>query len=95
MDRGDDFLLIDVREASEFEIVRIPGSVLIPLGQFIDGSALKNLPRDKEIVLHCRVGGRSATALSILKNDGFRDVTHVEGGVLAWAHHIDTTCTVY
>lgn len=95
MDRGDDFLLIDVREASEFEIVRIPGSVLMPLGNFIDGSALKNLPREKEIVLHCHMGGRSATALSILKNDGFRDVTHVEGGVLAWAHHIDTTCTVY
>ena len=95
MDRGDDFLLIDVREASEFEIVRIPGSVLIPLGQFMDGSALEDLPRDKEIILHCHVGGRSATALAILKSAGFKDVTHVEGGVLAWAQHIDTTCTVY
>jgi len=95
MDKGDDFLLIDVREANEFEIVRIPGSVLIPLGNFIDGSALKNLPRDKEIILHCHLGRRSATALSILKNAGFRDVTHVEGGVLAWAQRIDTTCTVY
>jgi adenylyltransferase/sulfurtransferase len=95
MDRGDDFLLIDVREANEFEIVRIPGSILIPLGHFIDGSALINLPRDKEIILHCHLGRRSATALSILKNAGFRDVTHVEGGVLAWAQRIDTTCTVY
>ena len=95
LDRGDDFLLIDVREASEFEIVRIPGSVLVPLGKFIDGSALINLPREKEIVLHCHIGGRSATALAILKNDGFRWVTHVEGGVLAWARHIDATCTVY
>jgi adenylyltransferase/sulfurtransferase len=95
MDRGDDFLLIDVREASEFEIRRIPGSVLIPLGNFIDGSALKSLPKDKEIIVHCHSGGRSATALSILKNAGFRDVTHVEGGILAWAQHIDTTCTVY
>lgn len=95
MDKGDDFLLIDVREANEFEIVRIPGSVLIPLANFIDGSALKNLPRDKAIILHCHLGRRSATALSILKNAGFRDVTHVEGGVLAWAQRIDTTCTVY
>lgn len=95
MDRDDDFLLIDVREASEFEIVRIPGSVLIPLGKFIDGSVLKDLPKDKEIILHCHVGGRSATALSILKQAGFKDVTHVEGGVLAWAQRIDTTCTVY
>lgn len=95
MDKGEDFLLIDVREASEFEIVRIPGSVLIPLGHFIDGSALKDLPKDKEIILHCHVGGRSATALSILKQAGFKDVTHVEGGVHAWAQLIDTTCTVY
>lgn len=94
MDRGDDFLLIDVREASEFEIVRIPGSVLIPLGNFIDGSALKNLPKDKEIIVHCHSGGRSATALSILKNADFRDVTHVKGGILAWTQHIDATCTV-
>lgn len=95
MDRGDDFLLIDVRESREFEIARIPGSVLIPLGHFIDGSALKNLPIDKEIVLHCHVGGRSASALSILKNVGFLDVKHVEGGIHAWAQHIDSTCTVY
>ncbi|MDP1851045.1 MAG: molybdopterin-synthase adenylyltransferase MoeB [Candidatus Planktophila sp.] len=95
IDSGDDFLLIDVREASEFEIVRIPGSVLIPLRHFIDGSALKSLPKEKEIIVHCHSGGRSATALSILKNAGFLDVTHVEGGVLAWAKHIDTTCTVY
>ena len=95
MDRGDDFLLIDVREASEFEILRIPGSVLIPLGYFIDGSALKSLPKDKEIIVHCHSGGRSSTALSILKSAGFKDVTHVEGGVLAWTKHGDATCTVY
>lgn len=95
MDRGDEFLLIDVREANEFEIVRIPGSVLIPLRYFIDGSALKNLPTNKEIIVHCHVGGRSATALSILKEAGFKDATHVEGGVHAWAQQIDTTCTVY
>lgn len=95
MDRGDDFLLIDVREASEFEIARIPGSVLIPIGQFIDGSAIENLPRDKQIILHCHSGMRSAKSLSILKSSGFKDVTHVEGGILAWAQNIDTTCTVY
>ena len=95
MDRGDEFLLIDVREANEFEIVRIPGSVLIPLRYFIDGSALKSLPKNKEIIVHCHVGGRSATALSILKEAGFKGATHVEGGVHAWAQHIDSTCTVY
>jgi len=95
MDNGDDFILVDVREPHEFEIVRIPGSILMPLSQFLDGSALENLPRDKAIILHCRSGVRSATALDILKTAGFSDSTHVEGGVLAWAQQIDTTCTVY
>ena len=95
MDNGDDFILVDVREPHEFEIVRIPGSLLMPLSQFLDGSALENLPRDKAIILHCRSGVRSATALEILKTAGFGDSTHVEGGVLAWAQQIDTTCTVY
>ena len=95
MDNGDDFLLIDVREPHEFEIVRIPGSVLIPLSHFLDGSAIATLPRDKQIVMHCRSGVRSATSLGILKSAGFSDATHVEGGVLAWAQQIDPTCTVY
>ena len=95
MDNGEDFILVDVREPHEFEIVRIPGSILMPLSQFLDGSALENLPRDKAIILHCRSGVRSATALEILKTAGFSDSTHVEGGVLAWAQQIDTTCTVY
>lgn len=95
MDLGDDFMLIDVREPHEFEIVRIPDSILIPLSLFLDGSALENLPRDRQIILHCRSGVRSATALEILKTAGFSDSTHVEGGVLAWAQQIDTTCTVY
>ena len=95
MDNGDDFILVDVREPHEFEIVRIPGSVLIPLSQFQDGSALENLPRNKQIILHCRSGVRSAMALEILKTAGFNDSTHVEGGVIAWAQQIDPTCTVY
>jgi adenylyltransferase/sulfurtransferase len=95
MDRGEDFLLIDVREPHEFEIVRIPGSILIPLSNFIDGSAIPTLPRDKQIVMHCRSGVRSATSLGILKSAGFSDATHVEGGVLAWAQQIDPRCTVY
>ena len=95
MDRGEDFLLVDVREPHEFEIVRIPGSVLIPLSRFVDGSAIALLPRDKPIIMHCRSGVRSATSLAILKSAGFSGATHVEGGVLAWAQHIDPTCTVY
>ena len=95
IDKKDDFLLIDVREPSEFEIVRIPGSVLIPKQGFLDGSALAGLPQDKPIILHCKSGVRSAECLAILKNAGFADATHVQGGVIAWAKQIDTSLPVY
>ena len=89
-DRGeDDFVLIDVREPVEFEIVKIPGAILIPKGDFLDGSALSELPTDKRIVLHCKVGGRSAEALAVVKGAGFSDAVHVGGGVLAWVNQIE------
>jgi adenylyltransferase/sulfurtransferase len=95
IDNKENFLLIDVREPSEFEIVRIPGSVLIPKQGFLDGSALAGLPQDKPIILHCKSGVRSAECLAILKSAGFADATHVSGGVVAWAKQIDTSLPVY
>ena len=89
-ERGEtDFVLIDVREPGEYEIVAIPGSILIPKGQFLDGSALALLPTDKPIVLHCKLGGRSAEALAAVKGAGFSDAVHVGGGVLAWVTQIE------
>lgn len=89
-DRGeDDFLLIDVREPAEFEIVSIPGSVLIPKGEFINGAALGGLPQDRRIVLHCKGGTRSAEVLAVLKGAGFSDSVHVGGGVVAWVNQIE------
>ena len=95
IDNKDKFLLIDVREPSEFEIVKIPGAILIPKQGFLDGSALAGLPQDKPIILHCKSGVRSAECLAILKSDGFADATHVSGGVVAWAKQIDTSLPVY
>jgi len=95
MDHKDNFLLIDVREPAEFEIVRIPGSVLIPKQEFLDGSVLSKLPQDKPIILHCKSGVRSAECLAVLKGAGFSDATHVSGGVLAWAKQIDTSLPTY
>jgi adenylyltransferase/sulfurtransferase len=95
IDQGADFYLIDVREPSEFEIVRIPGSHLIPKQGFIDGTALAGLPQDKPIIVHCKSGVRSAECLAIIKGAGFKDATHVSGGVIAWAKQIDTTLPVY
>jgi len=95
IDNKENFLLIDVREPSEFEIVRIPGSILIPKQGFLDGSALSQLPQNKPIILHCKSGVRSAECLAILKSAGFADATHVSGGVVAWAKQIDTSLPVY
>ena len=95
-DRGeDDFLLIDVREPGEFEIVAIPGAILIPKGDFLDGSALSGLPTDKRIVLNCKVGGRSAEVLAVVKGAGFSDAVHVGGGVLAWVNQIEPEKPTY
>ncbi len=92
---NDNFYLVDVREPSEFEIVRIPGSHLIPKQGFLDGTVLATLPQDKPIVLHCKSGVRSAECLAILKGAGFSDATHVAGGVIAWAKQIDKSLPVY
>jgi len=94
-DRGDDIMLIDVREPNEYEIVSIPGAVLIPKGEFLNGSALAGLPQNKKIVLHCKSGGRSAEILAVLKNAGFADAVHVGGGVLSWVKTIDPSLPTY
>jgi adenylyltransferase/sulfurtransferase len=95
IENNEGFYLIDVREPSEFEIVRIPGSNLIPKQGFLDGTVLAALPQDKPIILHCKSGVRSAECLAILKGAGFADATHVAGGVIAWAKQIDKSLPVY
>ncbi len=95
MDAGEDFLLVDVREPAEFDIIRIPGSVLIPKGEILNGSAFSQLPQDKQIVLHCKSGVRSAEALAALKAAGFTNSVHVQGGVLAWQAQVDPSLPTY
>jgi len=95
MDAHDNFMLIDVREPGEFEIVRIPGSTLIPKQEFLNGSALEKLPQDRPIILHCKSGVRSAECLAVLKQAGFADATHVAGGVVAWVKQIDPSLPIY
>ena len=89
-ERGErDFVLIDVREPNEFEIVAIEGAQLIPKGEFMTGAALKDLPQDRQIVLHCKVGGRSAEVLALVKAAGFADAVHVGGGIVSWVNLIE------
>jgi adenylyltransferase/sulfurtransferase len=92
---GEDFVLVDVREPHEFEIVRIPGSILIPKDKILSGEAFSELPQDKPLVLHCKSGARSAEALAALHKAGFKDAVHVGGGVLAWAREVDPSLPTY
>jgi len=94
-DAGESIFLVDVREPNEYEIVSIPGSVLIPKGEFLSGAALERLPQDKRVVLHCKSGARSAECLAIVKNAGFSDAVHVGGGVLSWVATIDPSLPSY
>jgi molybdopterin/thiamine biosynthesis adenylyltransferase/rhodanese-related sulfurtransferase len=80
----EDFILLDVREPVEFEISRIPGSVLVPLAGIRDGSALAGIPRGVPLVLHCKSGVRSRQALKALAAAGYTDVLHLDGGIDAW-----------
>jgi molybdopterin/thiamine biosynthesis adenylyltransferase/rhodanese-related sulfurtransferase len=93
-----DFVLVDVREPNEFEINRIPGSVLIPKGEFLNGSALEQLPSvdsGTQIVMHCKSGVRSAETLAIVKAAGYDSAIHVGGGVVAWVDQIDPSQPSY
>ena len=95
LDRGDNIFLVDVREPNEYEIVSIPGAVLIPKGEFLSGTALEHLPQDKRIVLHCKSGVRSAECLAVVKDAGFADAVHLGGGVLAWISQVDPSLPSY
>ncbi|HEY7223527.1 MAG TPA: adenylyltransferase/sulfurtransferase MoeZ [Micromonosporaceae bacterium] len=87
--------LVDVREPAEYEIVKIPGSVLIPKGDIVSGQALSELPQDRQIVLYCKSGVRSAEALAAVKAAGFKDAVHVYGGVSAWVRQVDPSLPSY
>ncbi|MEU4315614.1 adenylyltransferase/sulfurtransferase MoeZ [Nocardia sp. NPDC024068] len=94
LDAGD-VELIDVREPVEWDIVHIEGATLIPKDRILSGEALSELPQNRKIVLHCKTGIRSAEALAALKRAGFSDATHLQGGVIAWAHQVDPSLPVY
>jgi sulfur-carrier protein adenylyltransferase/sulfurtransferase len=99
-DNGErDFVLVDVREPNEYEINKIPGSVLIPKDEFLNGHVLEQLPvltdGDKQIVMHCKTGVRSAETLAIVKGAGYADAVHVGGGVAAWVNQVDPSQPAY
>jgi adenylyltransferase/sulfurtransferase len=92
---GRDIDLIDVREPAEYEIVRIPGSRLIPKGDIVSGAALADLPTERQAVFYCKAGVRSAEALAAAKAAGLKNAVHVQGGVLGWINQVDPSLPAY
>jgi len=93
LDRGDAFVLLDVREPAELEIASLPGALNIPLGEL--PSRLAELDPRAEILILCRSGGRSANALEFLRDSGFSNLWNVEGGINAWSRRIDPAVPLY
>jgi sulfur-carrier protein adenylyltransferase/sulfurtransferase len=91
--RGDDFDLIDVREPHEWNIARLPGARLVPLRTL--GQALESLDPEREIVLYCRSGARSAWAANQLQSAGFRRARNLTGGILRWSDEVDPSVPKY
>jgi sulfur-carrier protein adenylyltransferase/sulfurtransferase len=95
IDSDKPIYLVDVREPAEWEIVKIPGATLIPKDEILRGDALASLPNDRQIVMYCKTGVRSAETLAAVKGAGFRDAVHVQGGVTAWVNQIDPSLPSY
>ena len=92
-DRREDFVLVDVREPHEIEICALPGSVRIPLGSLPEN--LNRLSTADEIVVHCKSGARSAKAVQLLRDAGFRKVRNLAGGITRWSERIDPSVPRY
>jgi molybdopterin/thiamine biosynthesis adenylyltransferase/rhodanese-related sulfurtransferase len=93
MDAREPFELIDVREAFEYEIARIDGAKLIPLGEIAE--RVSELQREQPIVVHCHSGQRSAQAVRLLRQWGFANVYNLDGGIDAWSDQIDSNVPKY
>jgi sulfur-carrier protein adenylyltransferase/sulfurtransferase len=93
LDRGERPFILDVREPNEYQINRIPGSTLVPLGEL--PTRLAEVPRDADVVVHCKMGGRSAKAVRLLVDRGYDRVRNLKGGILAWIDQVDPSQPKY
>jgi adenylyltransferase/sulfurtransferase len=98
LDSGaDDFILVDVRNPNEYQIAKIPGAVLVPLPDIEKGEGvtkIKEMLNGHRLIAHCKMGGRSAKALGILKEHGI-DGINVKGGITAWSREVDSSVPEY
>jgi adenylyltransferase/sulfurtransferase len=93
LDRGERLFILDVRSPNEYQICRIPGSTLLPLPEL--GQRFSEVPRDREVVVHCKSGMRSAKAVQFLRDQGYTKLKDLAGGILAWAERIDPSMPKY
>ena len=94
LDRGDDLQIIDVREQKEYDVARLEGSKLIPLGQVV--GRMNEIDPSRETVVHCKLGGRSAKAIEALKAAGFKArLVNLKGGITAWSNEVDPSVPKY
>lgn len=94
LDAGDDIQLIDVRQPDENAFAKIPGARLIPLGDII--RRMDEIDANRETVIHCKMGGRSARAIEALQRAGFKgELKNLRGGITAWSNEVDPSVPKY
>ena len=94
LDNGEDIQIVDVREPHEVAISKIPDSIHIPLGQVVN--RMSEIDPNRETVVHCKMGGRSARAIMALKQSGFTgNLINLKGGITAWSNEVDPTVPKY
>ena len=94
LDQGADIQIIDVREPNEYDIARIPNSIHIPLAQVVN--RMSEIDPQRETVVHCKMGGRSARAIQALQQAGFKGpLANLKGGITAWSNDVDPTVPKY
>jgi rhodanese-related sulfurtransferase len=94
IDAGGDIQLIDVRQPDEYAFASIPGSKLIPLGEIM--SRMAELDPNREAIIHCKMGGRSARAIEAIERSGYSGkLTNLVGGITAWSNDVDPTVPKY
>lgn len=91
---GKDIQLIDVRQPDEYAFARIEGAKLIPLGEIV--TRMSEIDEDRETVIHCKMGGRSARAIEALQRSGFKgNLKNLKGGITAWSNEVDPRIPKY
>ncbi len=94
MDASDDIQLIDVRQPDEYAFAKIEGARLIPLGEIM--SRMNELDENRETVIHCKMGGRSARAIEALQQTGYKgSLINLVGGITAWSNEVDPSVPKY